>query len=276
MNVKIAAIIMKKEMRDARRNRWFVVVSFLFALLSVSFSLFGMAGLGSLGVAGFGRTAASLLNLVLLIVPLLGLLLGSVSIVSEREQGTLMTLLAQPVTPNEIFLGKYLGSAFSIFSTVFLGFGVSAIAIAKYAGTKEIADYLMLVCFTVLLGLAFLSIAFCVSLLVRRHATAMGTAIFIWFFFIFISDLGLMGTSIVLKLTPMALFWLVVLNPAQAFKVAVVGNLQKSFEIFGAAGLYATETLGRWLSPILIVTLCLWIFLPLVLAFFYFRSRCVD
>ena len=46
MNVKIAAIIMKKEMRDARRNRWFVVVSFLFALLSVSFSLFGMAGHG--------------------------------------------------------------------------------------------------------------------------------------------------------------------------------------------------------------------------------------
>lgn len=276
MNLNTAFVIMKKEMRDARRNRWFVVVSILFTLLSVSFSLFGMAGLGSLGVSGFGRTAASLLNLVLLIVPLLGLLLGSISIVSEREQGTFMTLLAQPVTPNEIFLGKYLGSAFSIFSTVFLGFGVSALAIAKYAGTKEIADYLMLVCFTVLLGLAFLSIGFCVSLLVRHHATATGVALFLWFFFIFISDLGLMGTAIVMKLTPTALFWLVVLNPAQAFKVAVVGNLQKSFEIFGAAGLYATEVLGKWLSPVLILTLSIWILLPLVIAFIYFRSRCAD
>ncbi len=276
MSIRTAFILMKKEMRDTRRNRWFIIVSALFAVLSVSFSLFGMAGLGSLGVAGFGRTAASLLNLVLLIVPLLGLLLGAVSIASEREQGTLMTLLAQPVTPNEIFLGKYLGNAFSIFSTVLLGFSASALVIARFAGTKEIAEYLTLVFFTVLLGLAFLSIGFCVSLLTRRHATAMGMALFLWFIFIFISDLGLMGTAMVLKLSPAALFWLVVLNPAQCFKVAVVGGLQKNLEIFGAAGLYAADALGPWLVTLLVVALSGWILLPLAISFLRFRSRCVD
>src|SRR3989338_6928294 len=111
MSFKTVLIILSKEISDARKNRWFVLVAALFSLLSLSLSLLGLAGLGTLGIAGFGRTAASLLNLVLIIVPLMGLLLGAMSISGEREQGTLVTLLAQPVTASEVFIGKYLGSA---------------------------------------------------------------------------------------------------------------------------------------------------------------------
>src|SRR3989338_9236239 len=130
-------IIMEKEVRDSRRNRWFVLISLIFAGLSLSLSLFSFAGIGSFGISGFGRTTASLLNLVLLIVPLMGLLLGAMSIAGEREQGTLITLLAQPVTAGEIFTGKYLGSALALTSTILLGFGASAVVIARYAGTQE-------------------------------------------------------------------------------------------------------------------------------------------
>ena len=122
MSFRSVFIIMEKEIRDAKRNQWFVMISVLFTLLSVSLSLLGLSGLGSFGVAGFGRTAASLLNLVLLIVPLLGLLLGAMSVVGEKEQGTLLTLLAQPVTVPEIFLGKYLGAAAAVVATILLGF----------------------------------------------------------------------------------------------------------------------------------------------------------
>lgn len=276
MNLNAVRLLSFKEIRDARRNRWFIVVSILFALLSVSLSLLGLAGLGSLGISGFGRTAASLLNLVLLIVPMMGLLLGAMSIAGEREQGTLITLLAQPVTAGEVFLGKYLGSALALLSTILLGFGVSALVIARFAGAREIGDYFHLVAFTMLLGLSFLSLGFLTSVFARRQATAVGTALFLWFTFIFLSDLGLMGTAIVLRLSPAELFWLVMINPAQSFKLAVIGALQKSLESFGAAGLYASDVLGPWLSLVLGGVLCLWILATLSIALLFFSHRCAD
>lgn len=276
MNLRAVWLLSAKEMRDARRNRWFIVVSALFALLSVSLSLLGLAGLGSLGISGFGRTAASLLNLVLLIVPLMGLLLGAMSIAGEREQGTLITLLAQPVTASEVFIGKYLGSALALVSTVLLGFGASALVIARYAGAQEIGDYLKLVSFTMLLGLSYLSLGFLASVFVRRQATAVGSALFLWFTFIFLSDLGLMGTAIVLRLSPTELFWMVLINPAQSFKLAVIGALQKSLESFGAAGLYASDVFGPWLAVVLGGILCIWILVPLGAALVFFGRRCAD
>lgn len=276
MSPRAVWILSSKEMRDALRNRWFLVVSVLFALLSVSLSLLGLAGLGSLGISGFGRTAASLLNLVLLIVPLMGLLLGAMSIAGEREQGTLITLLAQPVTAGEVFIGKYLGSALALVSTVLLGFGASALVIARYAGAQEIGDYLKLVAFTMLLGLSYLSLGFLASVFVRRQATAVGSALFLWFTFIFLSDLGLMGTAIVLRLSPNELFWMVLVNPAQSFKLAVIGALQKSLESFGAAGAYASDVFGPWLAVVLGVVLCAWVLAPLGAAFFLFGRRCAD
>lgn len=276
MNLRAVRLLSAKEMRDARRNRWFIVVSALFALLSVSLSFLGLAGLGSLGISGFGRTAASLLNLVLLIVPLMGLLLGAMSIAGEREQGTLVTLLAQPVTSSEVFIGKYLGSSLALVSTVLLGFGASALVIARYAGAQEIGDYLKLVVFTMLLGLSYLSLGFLVSVFVRRQATAVGLALFLWFAFIFLSDLGLMGTAIVLRLSPTELFWMALVNPAQSFKLAVIGALQESLESFGAAGRVASDIFGPWLAVVLGGVLCVWILAPLGAALIFFGRRCAD
>ena len=269
-------ILMIKEIRDSRRNRWFMVISILFALLSVSLSLLGLSGLGTVGIAGFGRTAASLLNLVLLIVPLMALLLGAMSITGEKEQGTLLTLFAQPVSVSEVFLGKFLGTAAALITTLCVGFGFSGLVIAQYAGLDQISDYLILVGFTLLLGICFLSIGFCVSVFSKRHATAVGTSIFLWFLFLFLSDLGLMGTAIILKLSARDLLWLVMINPAQSFKLAVIGSLQKSLEAFGAAGLYAYEVFGEWLQAFLVFVMVLWIAVPLTGAFVFFRKKCID
>jgi len=51
--------------------------------LSLAFSYLAMASSGMVGFAGFGRTAASLINLVLLIVPLMALTIGAQSLSGE-------------------------------------------------------------------------------------------------------------------------------------------------------------------------------------------------
>ena len=56
-------------------------------------------------------------ELVLLVVPLMGLSLGALGLAAERERGTLDYLLAQPVSRAEIFLGKYVGLAAAMLAT---------------------------------------------------------------------------------------------------------------------------------------------------------------
>ena len=60
----------KELLRDALRNRWFVLYTLAFMGLSLAFSYLALAGAGIVGFAGFGCTAAGLIDLVLLIVPL--------------------------------------------------------------------------------------------------------------------------------------------------------------------------------------------------------------
>src|SRR6516165_9185176 len=95
-------LTLSKELQDTRRSRWFLLLAVVFAGLALALSLVGMSALGALGGAGFGRTTASLLNLVIVIVPLMGLVMSSLSVAGERENGTLLTILAQPVLLEEV------------------------------------------------------------------------------------------------------------------------------------------------------------------------------
>ena len=51
----------RKEVRESLRNRWFILYTIAFAALSLALSALSLVGTGSVGFAGFGRTAASLL-----------------------------------------------------------------------------------------------------------------------------------------------------------------------------------------------------------------------
>ncbi|MBI4582675.1 MAG: ABC transporter permease subunit [Planctomycetes bacterium] len=266
-------LVLLKEMREARKNRWFLLFALIFAGLTTALSLVGLSGLGTFGIAGFGRTTASLLNLVLLVVPLMGLFMGAFSIAGEREQGTLLTLLAQPVVPEEILLGKFLGLAGALLGTILLGFGLAAAVIAYYGGAAQIGEFLILVACTFVFGLVFLSLGFCLSVLSRRTATAVGLALLVWLGALFLSDLGLIGASVALQLTPRGTLWLSIVNPAQVFKLLVIDALQGNLEALGPGGIYAMEVFGRGLRPLLLLFLALWIVVPLIFSHFAFRRR---
>ena len=273
MDVTAITLIMGKEVREARQNRWFLVFAIIFAGLSLGLSLLGMSGLGNVGIAGFGRTAASLLNLVMVVVPLMALLVGATSVVGERDQGTLQTLLAQPVVLEEVLLGKFLGLAAALLATVLAGFGLSALVIAYYGGGAQVGSYAMLVGITCLFAMAYLSVGYLVSTLVRKVPTALGIGLFLWLASVLLSDLGLMGTAVVLELSPRTLLWMSLANPAQVYKLLVLDGLQGNLENLGPAGLYAADVFGHWLRPVLAAILVGWALVPLGVVLVLFRRR---
>jgi Cu-processing system permease protein len=122
-----------------------------------------------------------------------------------------------------------------------------------------------------MLVLVSLSIGFLISSMVRKGSTAISIALFIWLLLLIFGDLGLMGTSMVLKLGVGHLFTLTLLNPMQIFKIAAILNIHGSLEVLGPAGIYAVRAYGSQLMPGLIAVLLAWTLLPMTLAFFAFR-----
>jgi Cu-processing system permease protein len=266
-------ILTQKELRDARRNRWFLLYTLAFAGLALALAWLALSGIGSYGLAGFGRTGASLINLVLLIVPLMGLTLGALSLAGERERGTLLYLMTQPVAQIELLLGKFLGLALAVLVTLALGFGLSGLLIAWRGGAAQAGNYLALVLLAFLLALVSLSLGFLISAAVRKSATAVGLALFLWLVLVFFGDLGLMGTAVVMQLEIGQLFTLALLNPLQLFKMASILALRSNLEVLGPAGVYAVRTYGSGLMVVLLIILSAWVILPLSSTYLVFRKR---
>src|SRR5690606_32863943 len=262
-----------KELRDAGRNRWFMLYALAFTGLSLGLAWMALKSAGNYGLAGFGRTSASLINLILLIVPLMGLTLGALALAGEREQGTLLYLLAQPINQAELLLGKFVGLALALVAALGLGFGLTAALIAVNGGGAQIDIYLALLGLGCLLAIASLSIGFLISALTPRGSTAVGVALFLWLILVFIGDLGVMGTALVLQLDVNQLFALALANPLQLFKIAAVYSLRQNLEVLGPAGIYALRTYGSQLLPLLVGLLLAWVLLPFLAATFSFRTK---
>ncbi len=271
MDRAMIAAIAARETRAGLRSKWFALYAVVFAVLSIGFAVVAMGGSALTGEPGFGRTSAGLLNLMLLMVPLIGLTAGAQSLVGEREGRGLDYLLAQPVSPAEVFLGKYLGVALCLASTLLLGFGSAGLVLAVRGGAAGIGDFALLVVLTLLLGLGTLSIGYLVSSFTSQTSAALGIAVTLWLAFVIVGDLGLMGSALVMDLSPETLLTLTLVNPLDVYKLLTVDQLQASLDVLGPAGAYATEQLGRLLAPVLLGLLALWVVLPLPAGYFLFK-----
>lgn len=273
MDARLTALIARKEVRDALGNRWFLLYAAGFAVLALALSRMALAGGSAAGFAGFGRTAASLVNLVLLVVPLMGLTLGSASLAGERERGTLATLLAQPVTRMEVLVGKFLGLALALVAALALGFGLAGAVLAWEGGAVEAGSYVLLVAYALLLAVATLAIGFLISSGARRVGAATALALCVWLGLVFLGDLGLMGTSMTMRLDVGTLLGLTLLNPLEAYRVGAVQAITGSLDGLGPAGTYAVRSFGASLPALFAGILALWALVALALAGVVFQRR---
>lgn len=274
MDLTVIWTLAQKELRDALHNRWFVLYTLAFTALALAFSYLALAGAGMVGFAGFGRTAASLINLVLLIVPLMALTIGAQSLAGEQERNTLAYLLAQPISRADIFIGKYVGLLLSLLAALALGFGISGLVMAlNSTGAAEPMAYVLLVVLAFLLSLTMLSVGFLISTVSKRTDVAVGIGLFLWLCFVFFGDLGMMGTAITLRMPIDTLFWVSLINPLQLFKMAAILNIQATLDILGPAGIYAMQRYGDSLLVLFLVVLSLWAVVPALVAYVHFHMK---
>jgi len=277
--------VAKKEYLDSVRNKWIIAVTAIYLVLTLAFSYFGAASSGQgVGFQGFNRTVVFMGSTAGLLVPILSLMVGYASIAGEREQGSLGLLLSMPLTRLELVLGKYAGLALVVATAIVAGLGIAGLVIASTAGAELWDAYLGLMGATVLLGLAFLAMSLFFSSLVQKRSSALGLAVFLWFFFTIIWNIILIGVVVAtggnLRIPPgggggslelPGWYWGAQLfNPGQAYSL----YMQRAFASaqtfgfgFGAIPDYASAGAAA-------ASLLLWAVIPIVLA--YLRLRRSD
>lgn len=261
-----AASIARRELREALRSRWFLLYTIAFALLGLAVSFVSAAGTGGTGLSGFGRTTAGLVNLVLLVVPLMGLTAGAAAIASERERGMLPYLLAQPISRAELLIGKFVGLGAALLASIALGIGTCALILAWRGLRSGPESILWLGALSFLLALAMLAAGMLISTCARKASVAVGTAIFTWLALVFVSDLALMAGAMAMRMRIENLFALSLANPLQVFKMWSLHAVDASLDVLGPAGLYATEEYGRSLHLVFGACLAAWIVVPISVA----------
>ena len=262
--------IAAKEFRDRMRNRWVLAVTLVFTVFSLVIAYFGGAQQGAVGFRSIEFTIASLVSLVIYLIPLISLLLGFDAIVGERERGSLDLLLSLPITRLELLLGKYLGLAAALTLSTLVGFGLVAVLLYQHISWAGLYHYIGFMISSVLLGLAFLSMAVLMSVVARDRTRASGLAIAMWFFFVLVFDLLLLGILVGTggSFGGDAFAWLLLLNPADVFRILNVFSLDDVRTLYGLTSILPAS-LG---SPLVMGSVMLaWIVLPLAVARWRFK-----
>jgi len=263
--------IARQELIINIRNKWTVIFAVVFGLLVVGISYVGMRSEGFSGMQDFTRTSASLLNLVLYIVPLVALTMGTLSFTGDK--GSAELLFSQPLSRSEVLLGKWLGVFFSMALSTLLGFSLAGIIVVTANGVDGLERYVWFVLLSLSLSLIFLSVSVFVATASGRKSRAFGIVLALWFFFVLFYDLLSLGVSLMLR-GPSAntfLFLSLFGNPVDMVRVATL-ILLDNVTIFGAAGAAMLRFLGGPTASIglLLLGLFAWMSVPLLLS-----ARCI-
>jgi Cu-processing system permease protein len=251
-----AMTVFRYELQDLRRSRWVMGYTLCLLLLTEALLRFGGGG---------PRAVLSLMNVVLGVVPLVGIVFGTLYLYGSRS--FIQLLLAQPVGRGELFAGLYAGLALPLAAGFLLGVGLPFLW--DGAGEGSLAGPLaMLLGAGTLLTLVFTALAMLVSLRVNDRAKGLGLAILLWLIATALYDalIVLVATTFSDYPLELPLIGLIILNPIDLARVAMLLRLDTA-ALMGYTGAVFERFFGSALGVALSAgALILWWAGPLVAA----------
>lgn len=267
-------LIARQEVMVLARNRWTIVIAASFAVLVIAIAMVGTLAEGFEGIQSFRRTSTSLLNLVVTFIPLLALIVGTISFTGDR--GSAELLFSQPISRTAVLLGKALGVVVSLWGSMFVGFLGAGAMIVIGNGIEGAVPFISLVLLSMVLGGVFVGISVFSAMITHRTTKAFGLALGLWFLFVLLYDLVIIGVVASLK-GPTAttlLFLSLFGNPVDMVRVSALLSMENA-SIFGASGAALLRFLGgTWSSAIaLAVGLIAWLIVPMFISLRLIRRQ---
>lgn len=242
-----------------------------FAVAAIGIALVGMSAGGGLVIQGFGRTAVSLLQFTIWVVPLVAL---TVSALAAADGYDMELLAAQPVSRGTLVMGRALGRFAALAGAVAVGYGAAGLVIAGASGSGDALRYLALVGVSAALAAAGTSLGTLAGVLVRTRTRALALAVGLWLVLVFGADLAAIGLLAVMPRAELtwSLSGLLLLNPVGAARALGLG-LFGAEAVAGPMGAALRRVLGSSGLLVLAGGLAAWAALPLLAAARIFARR---
>lgn len=162
------ARVVKFELSDLARSRWLLAYVLGFVIAGDALLRFNGAD---------PRALLSMMNIVLLVVPLVALAFGTVHLYSRRDFVEL--LLAQPVGRRPAYAGLYLGLTIPLAAGLVVGLAIPAGFHGVWATTLRTTLLALLVAGVALTAI-FTAVAFCIAVRCEDKVRGLAIAVALW------------------------------------------------------------------------------------------------
>ena len=239
-------------LRSAFRSRGVIIVAVAMFLLTEA--VLRLSGSGT-------RAMASLLNVVLLVVPLVSMIFGVIAWHASREFNEL--LLTQPVDRRSLFTGLYLGLVTPLALAFLLGVSMPFL-LHRSLTAEALPLFFTLVSSGVGLSFAFSGLAILIGVLVDDRLRAVGIAMIVWLLLTVAYDglVLLVATTFADYPLERPMLALTLTNPVDLARVLIVLQTD-SAAMMGYTGAIMSKFLGSAAgTAAAIVGMLVWILLP--------------
>lgn len=230
--MNVVSLVMRAGWRDLARSKWIIAYAAGFFLLAQGLFWFGGTG---------PQVVVSLLNIVLLVVPLVSLVFGTVHLYGSREFVEL--LLAQPVARRPLFIGLYLGLVVPLAGAFVAGAGIPFVLHAG-SGTSFAALGALLAT-GVVLSLVFGGIAAVIAGATDDRLRGVGIALAVWLVLTILYDGAVLAATAAFADYPLErpLIAMMVGNPVDLSRLVVLTQLDAA-ALMGYTGAVFSRALG--------------------------------
>lgn len=250
--------LFKYVMADIIQNK--IVLIYTVLLLVISWSVFNLEDNAAKGLL-------SLLNIILIIVPLICIIFSTIYIYNSAE--FIELLVSQPLKRRTIWLSIFSGLASSLSMAFFIGAGIP---ILLYHAD---ATGFMMIAMGLFLTIVFVSIAMLAAGLTRDKAKDIGLSILLWLYFSLIFDALVLFFLFQFQDYPLEKVMVIFsfLNPIDLSRIQILLQMDIS-ALMGYTGAVFREFFGNSTGIILsFLGLFTWIIFPILISLKKFRRK---
>ena len=250
--------IIKYVIIDILKNR--IVIAYTIMLAILSWSTFSLEDNSTKGLL-------TLLNIILLTIPLVTILFTTIYIYNSAE--FIELLLSQPIQRKKIWVSIFSGLGISFILSFCIGSGIPLLIYAP----SSVSGIMLLL--GILISLVFVSIAFLSSILTRDKAKGIGLSIMLWIYFALLFDGLVLFLLFQLSDYPIekAMVFITAFSPVDLARILILLHLDVS-AMMGYTGAIFKNFFGTSLGFFVsIVLLCCWIAIPFWISLIRFRKK---
>jgi Cu-processing system permease protein len=261
--MNVTARLLSYVLRDVARSRWVLATGIFFLVATDALLRFGTGGSAALLAIG---------TLVLLVVPLVSILFGTIYLHHAREFTAL--LLAQPVTRGQLFSAQLTGLTIPMALAMAIGIAVPFAVHGLPPGTTG-TSLATVVGLAAILAVVFVALAFVVAMRFEDRVTGLAAAVGLWLLFALSHDGVVLLLIMVVSDHPIErpVLALLLANPVDLARVLLLMQFDAS-ALMGYTGAVLQRTLtGRTGIALAMTALAAWVAIPGLISWRIFRRK---